>query len=210
MSTSLLYHAFGIRGYEYVRTDYRGGATIFTIRQDPDGCRCSACGPPRAIPPRPAGRQFLTLPIGSRKTTVALPIPRLECQACGRGRQGGYPLPPRGGGDGRASWAGEGRAGGGHHDAGQADQRVDDAARRRRLAPEQGRDEVELEEADQAPVDGPHDHQEQRDPVERSHAVIPFWYLDFIGFWDRGGWPPPRPRTRRPGPALTPPAGGAR
>jgi len=87
MSTSLLYHAFGIRGYEYVRTDYRGGATIFTIRQDPDGCRCSACGSRRVISRGHAERQFLTLPIGSRKTTVALPIPRLECQACGRVRQ---------------------------------------------------------------------------------------------------------------------------
>ena len=42
MSTSLLYHAFGIRGYEYVRTDYQEGATIFTIRQDPEDCRCPA------------------------------------------------------------------------------------------------------------------------------------------------------------------------
>ena len=25
MSTSLLYHAFGIRGYQYARTDYQGG-----------------------------------------------------------------------------------------------------------------------------------------------------------------------------------------
>ena len=44
MSTSLLYHAFGIRGYDYVRTDYRGGQVIFTIAQDPDDCRCCACG----------------------------------------------------------------------------------------------------------------------------------------------------------------------
>ena len=34
MSTSLLYHAFGIRGYEYVRTEYRGGEVIFTIDKD--------------------------------------------------------------------------------------------------------------------------------------------------------------------------------
>src|SRR3954464_7277901 len=87
MSTSLLYHAFGIRGSEYVRTDYRGGATIFTIRQDPDGCRCSACGSRRVISRGHAERQFLTLPIGRRKTTVALPIPRVECQACGLVRQ---------------------------------------------------------------------------------------------------------------------------
>src|SRR5512133_2466746 len=47
MSTSLLYHAFGIRGYHYTRTDYQDGQTIFTIRQEPETCRCSACGSPR-------------------------------------------------------------------------------------------------------------------------------------------------------------------
>jgi transposase len=87
MSTSLLYHAFGIRGYEYVRTDYLGGATIFTIRQDPDDCRCSACGSRDVISRGHAERRFVTLPIGSRKTTVALPIPRVECRACGAVRQ---------------------------------------------------------------------------------------------------------------------------
>jgi transposase len=87
MSTSLLYHAFGIRGYEYIRTDYLGGATIFTIRQDPDDCRCSACGSRDVISRGHAERRFVTLPIGSRKTTVALPIPRVECRACGAVRQ---------------------------------------------------------------------------------------------------------------------------
>ena len=31
MSTSLLYHGFGIRGYEYVCTQYEDGAVIFTV-----------------------------------------------------------------------------------------------------------------------------------------------------------------------------------
>src|SRR5947209_7039617 len=44
MSTSLLYHAFGIQGYRYVRTAYVAGQTIFTLGQEPDNCRCSACG----------------------------------------------------------------------------------------------------------------------------------------------------------------------
>ena len=35
MSTSLLYHGFGIRGYRYVRTEYIEGAVVFTIVQDP-------------------------------------------------------------------------------------------------------------------------------------------------------------------------------
>ncbi len=87
MSTSLLYHAFGIRGYDYVRTDYEGGEVIFTIRQDPDDCRCSACGSREVTSRGHAERQFVSLPIGSRKTSVILPIPRVECRACGLVRQ---------------------------------------------------------------------------------------------------------------------------
>jgi len=41
MSTSLLYHAFGIRGYVYSRTDYDNGKVIFTIHQERGTCRCS-------------------------------------------------------------------------------------------------------------------------------------------------------------------------
>lgn len=87
MSTSLLYHAFGIRGYQHIRTEYRDGQTIFTIRQDPEACRCSACGSAEVRPRGHAERHFRTLPIGSRPTTVALPIPRVECRACGAVRQ---------------------------------------------------------------------------------------------------------------------------
>ena len=47
MSTSLLYHRFGIRGYQYTRTDYLDGQTVFTIHQEPETCRCSACGSPQ-------------------------------------------------------------------------------------------------------------------------------------------------------------------
>jgi transposase len=87
MSTSLLYHAFGIRGYEYVRTNYEGGEVIFTIRQDPDDCRCSACGSREVTSRGHAQRQFVSLPIGSRKTSVVLPIPRVACRTCGLVRQ---------------------------------------------------------------------------------------------------------------------------
>ena len=87
MSTSLLYHAFGIRGYEYVRTDYQDGATIFTIRQDPEDCRCPACGSREVTHRGHAERRSRALPIGSRPTSVVLPIPRVECRACGAVRQ---------------------------------------------------------------------------------------------------------------------------
>ena len=87
MSTSLLYHAFGIRGYQYTRTDYKGGQTIFTIHQDATTCRCSGCGSPQVLSRGQVLRRFRSLPIGGRATFVDLPIPRVECQACGVVRQ---------------------------------------------------------------------------------------------------------------------------
>jgi len=87
MSTSFLYHAFGIRGYHYVRTEYQDGQVIFTIDQEPETCRCSACGSRHVISRGQVERRFRSLPIGSRATFVVFPIPRVECQACGVVRQ---------------------------------------------------------------------------------------------------------------------------
>src|SRR5512147_2473566 len=87
MSTSLLYHAFGIRGYQYTRTDYQDGQVIFTIHQEPETCRCSACRSPQVQSRGRVERRFRALPIGRRATFVVLPIPRVECQACGVVRQ---------------------------------------------------------------------------------------------------------------------------
>jgi len=87
MSTSLLYHAFGIRGYEYTRTRYEGGAVIFSVRQGREACRCSSCGSARIIHRGQVARRFRSLPIGGRATFVDLPIPRVECLACGAVRQ---------------------------------------------------------------------------------------------------------------------------
>jgi transposase len=87
MSTSLLYHAFGIRGYEYVRTEYRDGQVIFTIRQEARSYRCEACGSREVRPKGRAKRQFHSLPIGGRSTVVVFPIPRVACRNCGVVRQ---------------------------------------------------------------------------------------------------------------------------
>jgi transposase len=87
MSTSLLYHAFGIRGYQYTRTDYQDGQVIFTIRQEPKTYRCSACGASQVQSRGHVPRRFRSLPIGCRATAVVLPIPRVECHACGLVRQ---------------------------------------------------------------------------------------------------------------------------
>jgi transposase len=87
MSTSLLYHAFGIRGYQYTRTEYDNGHVIFNIYQQHESCRCSRCGSSQVIARGRVDRRFRSLPIGSRATFVAFAVPRVECQACELVRQ---------------------------------------------------------------------------------------------------------------------------
>jgi transposase len=87
MSTSLLYHAFGIRGYKYSHTQYSNRHVNFAIHQDPETYRCSCCGSKNVTPRGQVERSFLSLPIGSRWTRVVFPIPRVECRACGVVRQ---------------------------------------------------------------------------------------------------------------------------
>lgn len=89
MSTSLLYHGCGIRGYAYVRTEYDHGQVSFAIRQNPDTLRCSACGSRDVRSRGHAERRFKSLPIGGKRMNVVLPIPRVECAACGAIRQVG-------------------------------------------------------------------------------------------------------------------------
>ncbi len=87
MSTSLLYHAFGIRGYTYEKTEYEGGTVIFTIGQERGDLRCAACGSRRVIRRGFQTRRFRSLPIGRRAVAIALEVPRVGCADCGMVRQ---------------------------------------------------------------------------------------------------------------------------
>jgi hypothetical protein len=63
MSTSLLYHGWGIVGYEYQRTLYVEGMVIFRIAQDPTTLRCPCCESRRVIRRGASHRRFLALPL---------------------------------------------------------------------------------------------------------------------------------------------------
>jgi len=89
MSTSILYHCFGItgRGIHYVRCRFEDGRTIFRIGQDPTTLMCSACGSRRVWKKGTVFRRFITLPIGLRATIIEFPIQRVLCLVCGLTRQ---------------------------------------------------------------------------------------------------------------------------
>ena len=87
MSTSLLYHGFGLRGYTHLRTQYEGGAVIFTVQQKSKELACSSCGSGQVIRRGQVWRRFRSLPIGLKAVWVHLALQRVCCLACGLVRQ---------------------------------------------------------------------------------------------------------------------------
>ena len=87
MSTSLLYHEFGVRGYRYLKTEYIRGGMVMTIERSMKTCRCVVCGSENVWQEGGVVRRFRTVPIGRRQVFLEAKIPRLACQACGTVRQ---------------------------------------------------------------------------------------------------------------------------
>jgi transposase len=82
MSTSLLYHAFGVRGYRYLRTEYGGGMVLFHIEPADKMVCCSECGSYDVIHRGSKERWFRSVPIGTRLTWLIATLPRVECRDC--------------------------------------------------------------------------------------------------------------------------------
>jgi transposase len=87
MSTSLLYHGFGIVGYQYVRQQFQGGQVTFRIEQPRERLRCSQCGCDDVWKRGCQERTFRTLPIGLKPTFVTLDVARVWCPVCDGVRQ---------------------------------------------------------------------------------------------------------------------------
>ena len=87
MSTSLLYHGFGLIGYTYAKTTYEGGKVIFTVKHKRDRLHCPACGSRDLILRGCAPRRFRMVPIGSKVIYLDLDIQRVACRRCEAIRQ---------------------------------------------------------------------------------------------------------------------------
>ncbi len=83
MSSSLLYHAWGLRGYRLVHTRFEKGRIWFGIEHEACLC-CAHCGSTRTEKSGKIPRRFRTLPIGCRPVILELAIQRLRCFDCGR------------------------------------------------------------------------------------------------------------------------------
>lgn len=87
MSTSLLYHGWGVRGYQQVAISFEQGMIRFVVEQDPTTFRCSHCRSCQVMKSGQVSRRFRSLPIGGKPVWIELPIQRLWCIACGKTRQ---------------------------------------------------------------------------------------------------------------------------
>jgi transposase len=87
MSTSLLYHGFGLTGYRYVRQDFHEGQVIFHIEQPRERLRCPHCRSADIWTQGGGERTFRTVPLGCKPVLLHLKVPRVRCFDCGLVRQ---------------------------------------------------------------------------------------------------------------------------
>ena len=87
MSTSLLYHGFGVHGYDYINSKFNGGVVMFTLRPKAFELQCSSCQSRKIIRRGKVDRKFRSLPIGRKSVWFSLAVQRVECLVCGLVRQ---------------------------------------------------------------------------------------------------------------------------
>ena len=82
MSTSLLYQAFSLPGYQYLRQEFQGGQVIFCIDKPREHQRCSNCGSANVWGHGREERTFRTVPIGRKPVLLRFEVPRVMCFDC--------------------------------------------------------------------------------------------------------------------------------
>ncbi len=82
MSTSILYHAFGLKGIEYRGTSFLADTLIFRAEMNKQVIRCPNCGCRRITFKGQKRRWFQMGPIGRKKCLLDLVLHRAQCCEC--------------------------------------------------------------------------------------------------------------------------------
>lgn len=82
MTTSLLYHAYGINGVEYKSTKYDVGQVIIAAEMTHNSICCPKCRHYRGIFRGKKVRRFHLPPFGNKKSFLDLILHRVECHNC--------------------------------------------------------------------------------------------------------------------------------
>ena len=82
MSTSFIYHAFHLIGYQYLSTKYCQGKVIISIQKNPSKQCCPDCKSSEFICRGKIHRLIKTLPIGKKTVFLDVTIQRIQCMIC--------------------------------------------------------------------------------------------------------------------------------
>ena len=84
MSTSLLYHAFGITGVDYTKTDFHEGKVFFHAIVNDRLLRCSHCISRKVIKFGHKVRKIRLAPLGGKPAFLMITTYRYKCKKCGQ------------------------------------------------------------------------------------------------------------------------------
>ena len=82
MSTSFIYHAFGMHDYDYVHQKFSEGSIIIRVRPKWRIIRCPVCKSGKIIKRGICLRKLRTISIGIKPVWLEVEIPRVFCQEC--------------------------------------------------------------------------------------------------------------------------------
>jgi transposase len=82
MSTSVLYRALGLRGYEHQSIRERGGGIVMRMRPASPVTCCPTCQSRNIVHRGTVPRSWAAPPIGRKPVTVFAAVPRIECRDC--------------------------------------------------------------------------------------------------------------------------------
>ena len=83
MSTSMLYHAFGVSGVKYLATDYSNSKVTFHAEMTHQCLQCPKCSGSRFKFRGNYVRNFRMVPFGKKPCFLSLILHRVECRDCG-------------------------------------------------------------------------------------------------------------------------------
>src|SRR5512136_2032206 len=83
MSTSILYHAFGVKGIHYESVHYLGDSLLFSARATDRYVKCPQCGAKGATFKGQKRRLFRMSSMGRKRCFMDHLLHRLKCRECG-------------------------------------------------------------------------------------------------------------------------------
>ncbi len=82
MSTSILYHAYAIKGVQYKSTQFEKGEVIYKVEMASQKIPCPKCSCCRTSFKGQKTRIFKMIPFGQKKCSLEVQLHRLECSEC--------------------------------------------------------------------------------------------------------------------------------